>query len=395
MDGPGAGLPLIAMDVDAFLAAASVANEGLTDFGDADFREPLGVLIAAVKDEAELTPEGFYGWQQHVLKLLGNRLRIEALIAEHPEIADQPVARPLIIVSAQRTGSTKLQNVLACDPRWHTPLLWEAMFPAPLAGEQPGDPGARIAATRGWTEMFYAMAPEAMQLHAMAAEAVEEETFAVEMSFRWTVPAVLAMIPSYIRWVETRGCVPTYRDMKRILQVLQWQRGSVKPWLLKSPWHIGFLDDLLEVFPDATIVQCHRDPAESVPSNCALMYLGRRMGRPTLDKAEHGRDVLGMMEREMAAHLAHRDARGPGDWIVDVPYREIVSDAAGVVRRIYAARGEVLPGEVAEAIGAWEAENRQHKHGRFPYTLEEYGLTADAVDAGFRDYKTRFAACLA
>src|ERR1700749_4272021 len=129
--------PLIAMNVEAFLAAASAANDGLADFGDPAFLEPLGVLIDAVGKEAELTSEGLNGWQQRILQLLGNRLRIEDLIARHPEIADEPIERPLILVSAQRTGSTKLQNVLACDPRWHTPLLWEAMFPAPLPGERP------------------------------------------------------------------------------------------------------------------------------------------------------------------------------------------------------------------------------------------------------------------
>lgn len=382
---------LLDMNETAFLAAASAANDGLTDFGDESFREPLRVLIDAINTEAQLIPEGLFGWQQRTLQLLSHRLRMQELIRQHPEILDEPIARPLFIVSLQRTGTTKLQKVLACDERWNTPVLWEAMFPVPFPGETPGDPTPRIEAAKAWTDMLYQIAPQIRAAHPMFAEEVEEETYAVELSFRWTVAAISAKIPRYIDWVETHTAVPTYADLKRTLQVLQWQRGKRRPWLLKAPWHLGFLTALVEVFPDATVVQCHRDPYDSVPSNCALMYLGRSMGRPSLSKLEHGTDVLAMNGRQMATHFAQRDALGKNDPTIDVHYKEIVSDAVGVVKKIYAARGETLSSTAEQRIRNWEHDNAQHKFGKFEYSAEEYGITRENVAAAFAEYYQRAA----
>ena len=38
--------------------------------------------------------------------ILQNRLRIEALVTEHPEIERIPLQRPLVIAGLQRTGTT-------------------------------------------------------------------------------------------------------------------------------------------------------------------------------------------------------------------------------------------------------------------------------------------------
>lgn len=384
-------IELLEMNEAAFLAAASAAADGLTEYGDESFREPLRILIASIRDEAQLTPQGLFGWQQGVIRLLTHRLHMAALIGKHPEILDEPIERPLIMVSMQRTGSTKLQKVLGCDEYWNAPLFWETLFPFPFPGEEFGNPKPRIDAAYEWTKMFYSIMPEAMAGHAMFPEETDEETFAVEMSFRWTVASIHGMIPSYIHWVETHTAEPTYQDLKHILQVLQWQRGKRKPWLLKAPWHIGFLDSIMKVFPDASVVQCHRDPYESVPSNCALMYLGRHAGRPTLSKLEHGADVLAMMGREMNMHLEQRDALGSKDPTIDVTFRDIVGDVIAVVRKIYAARGQTLSAVAEQRMYDWERGHERHKHGVFEYTAEEYGITRDNVASAFANYIKRFA----
>ncbi|MET0987169.1 MAG: sulfotransferase [Steroidobacteraceae bacterium] len=381
---------LLDMNEASFLAAAIPASGGLTEYGDESFREPLRILIASIRDEARMNPQGLFGWQQRTLQLLTLRLQMQDLVRRHPEILHEPIERPLIMVSMQRTGSTKLQKMLGCDEYWNAPLFWEILFPVPFPGEKAGDPTPRIAAAKEWLKMFYAGMPEARSGHAMVAEETDEETFAVEMSFRWTVASIHGMIPSYIRWVEEHTAVPTYQDLKRVLQALQWQRGIRKPWLLKAPWHIGFLDSIMKVFPDATVVQCHRDPFESVPSNCALMYLGRRVGRPTLSKLEHGADVLAMMGRQMATHLQQRDALGDKDSTIDVHYKDIVGDAIGVARKIYAARGETLDADAEQSMRDWERDNAQYKHGKFEYTAEEYGITRESVAAAFAHYYKRF-----
>ena len=57
---------------------------------------------------------------------------------------------------------------------------------------------------------------------------------------------------------------PAYRYYYRCVQLI----GSNEPekrWLLKNPGHIENLDLLFAVYPDAKVIQTHRDPAKAVP----------------------------------------------------------------------------------------------------------------------------------
>jgi hypothetical protein len=382
--------PDVQLSEAALFAAASEAAGGLTDFGEESFRKPLGVLLGCLNGEAKLNQLGRFARFQRTTQLLTQRLLLTELVRRHPEIRDQNISRPLIITGLQRTGTTKLQRLLAADPRWHTPLLWEALSPAPLPNEPPGDPSMRIAVAKAFTDALYTMAPEAMAGHSMSAESPEEETFAVEMSFRWTVPATFAHVPSYIEWVEAHTAVPTYQYLKLILQALQWQRtGGDKPWNLKAPWHIGFLDAILEVFPDASIVQCHREPLEALASSCKLMYSGIRISSDCFGKHEHATYVLNMMSREMNRHLGQRDALAK-DPTLDVRFEDIRDDAVGVARKIYAERGWKLSADAETAMRQWDMQNPQHKHGKFPYSAEDFGLSRERVYTALAEYCRRF-----
>ena len=66
---------------------------------------------------------------------------------------------------------------------------------------------------------------------------------------------------------------PVYEAHKRFLQHLQHRHAGDR-WVLKTPAHMAWLDTLLAVYPDACLIQCHRDPAKIIPSlaNNLLQY---------------------------------------------------------------------------------------------------------------------------
>ena len=101
------GLPLVRLDPGTLVARAA-RTTGLTDFGDDAFREPLAVLLRAFEDEAALTPLGRFTARADVVRLLENRLRMRDTHVRHPDIATQPVRRPLFIVGLPRTGTSIL-----------------------------------------------------------------------------------------------------------------------------------------------------------------------------------------------------------------------------------------------------------------------------------------------
>ena len=85
-------------------------------------------------------------------------------------------------------------------------------------------------------------------------------------------------LPTYNRWLlDQADLAPAYRWHRQVLQHLQ-SRHPADQWLLKSPAHLWHLDALAGEYPDAVVVQTHRDPA-------AGGGVGERAGRPP---APHG-----------------------------------------------------------------------------------------------------------
>ena len=123
-------IPEVDLTATTLLAAAMDAT-GLSDFGDESFREPLDVLIKSLNEEANLNAGGRFGQYQRILNILINRLRVEGWIDKHPEILDEEISAPVVIIGLQRTGSTFFHRILAADKRFYAPLWYEVRNPAP------------------------------------------------------------------------------------------------------------------------------------------------------------------------------------------------------------------------------------------------------------------------
>lgn len=131
------------------LLTAATERSGLEDFGDPAFRERLDVLCTALRDEADLCDTGLAIAFEQLVGNLVNRLRLEALISDHPEIEDIEIQRPIIICGLPRTGTTHLHNLLAADPSMRYLPYWESLEPVPAPGEDTRSLGG-IDAAPAW-----------------------------------------------------------------------------------------------------------------------------------------------------------------------------------------------------------------------------------------------------
>jgi hypothetical protein len=131
----------------AELIATACAATGLVDFGDDGWYEPFRALVADLDANSRLTLLGRVMTRQDLLVTLEGRLRIEATYNAHPEIEEEEISAPLVIVGQGRSGTSVLQNMLAAHPDNRTPLHWEAMFPVRFG--RSGQPGCSGCGT-GW-----------------------------------------------------------------------------------------------------------------------------------------------------------------------------------------------------------------------------------------------------
>jgi Sulfotransferase family len=374
----------------AALINDTAALNGLT-YHNLSFAEPLEHFVDSVENEAHLSDAGIEGFRQDLTRLLTNRLGIDAAVAANPEILDEDVSDPLIITGLPRTGTTKLQKVLATGPTYQMLPLWQALFPAPIA--PPGtDPDPRITITDEQAAIMFDNFPDFMAAHPMRTHEPEEEVLLLQLSFRTPANSWFYRSPSYLEWVEKQDQTPAYDDLRRTLQFLQWQDGGRRdrPWVLKSPIHLGALDLVFATFPRATVVHCHRDLHDAVPSHIRLIeaILGSR-GAQSVDLAELGQFLAGYDAELWNRNLAQRHGRAKSQ-IVDVRYEDIRDDVASVVDLIHTRRGLTLDPDTRSLMLAWQDENPQHRFGKHVYSMQRYGLTAEQLDRQFARYNAQF-----
>jgi len=361
---------------------------GLEDFGGDGFREGLEVLCRALEQEAELHDTGREVAAQHLLRLLANRLRIEAWLAAHPEIEEQAVPEPIFVLGLPRTGTTALSALLARDPDTRSVRTWESSdpIPPPEAATQHDDP--RIARTEAGLAAMHEAFPEAKKMHDAEATGPTECQDLLGLEFKAQHFAGQYHVPSYESWLLGCDMVPAYRTHRRVLQLLQWHCPPTR-WHLKTPVHMLSLPELVTVYPDARFVMTHRDPARVLGSVCSLIQLMYRIASDWNDAKALGREQLELWAKAMERAMAFRDAQ-PAQRFVDLPFREQLADPVAAVERCYADLGLPMTPEARRRMDAWAAEHRRGRHGEHRYRLSDFGLEPDAVRARFAAYMERF-----
>lgn len=366
---------------------------GSDDFGTEPFMEPLRVLLDSLR-AAPLNGLGEMIWRGSLLKSLSQRARAEQWWSTHPEILDEPIEAPIVVVGMMRSGTTLLQRVLASDPRLACVYGWEMGEPAPRPGWEPTGIDPRIADAEAREEQMRTFAAELFAIHPTYVHEAEEEIVFLGDAFLSHIPEASCDVPQYRSWVDTQDFAPAYRWLRRMLQLVQWQkrrRGEpVRPFVLKTPSHLGYLDTLLAEFPDAHLVHTHRDPVEVIPSGASLNTTLWRTNCDDVDPHQVGAQWLERMGWSCDRAMAARRHIDPAQ-VTDVGFRDAVADPIGTAARVLAAVDLDATDESVVAMEAWLAQDR--KRETLPvhrYSAEDFGLSVEQINERFAVYRERF-----
>jgi hypothetical protein len=198
-------------------------------------------------------------------------------------------------------------------------------------------------------------------------------------------------IPSYANWLYEHLCQSDAYAYHRLqLQLLQSQRPG--QWILKAPFHQLGLEAILQQYPDAIIVQTHRDPMSFVGSGCSFSELLRKSGSDHIDRAVIGRDWMEMLSVYTQTFEEARARLEPGcpDQFIDVYHDDFVADPWPIIESIYGACNREFSGEGRAAMQSWLDKNPKGKHGKHEYRLEDYGISKGDIENLFGDYVTRY-----
>jgi hypothetical protein len=373
------------LSVDAVLTAA-VDQTGLDDFGPEDFRDRLALWLDEVDHDPDRTGLGRLILFNDCIRYAANRLRLHDLLERHPEIHDEEIVAPIIVVGLPRSGTTHLVNLLAADPRLRSLPLWESYEPVPVPGE-PDDARHRRCAD-AWAAMQQTV-PLLAAMHPMAPDHVHEE---LELQLPDFTSYELEWVARVPRWRDAylaTDQTPHYAYLKTVLKVLQWYRAGER-WVLKSPQHLEQLGPLLATFPDATVVVTHRDPVSVVQSAATMLAYGARMSYRTTQPEWYLAYWAERIEQLLSASVRDRPLV-PDDRSTDVLFHDFMADEVGTVERIYEVAGFPLVDEARAAVTGYLAGHERGKDGQVVYDVRtDFGADPAELRAPFGFYLDRF-----
>jgi hypothetical protein len=378
----------VPLERDALMGAAQEAT-GLEDWGeDTSFIEGLDVLLSDFRETAGLNDAGRAAQAQDVMRLLVNRLFMQKDLSEHPKILEEELLPPIVILGLPRTGTSKLQRTIAADPGMQRLEVWRLVSPARIPGVSADQPDPRIAIGEQFEAMLRQV-PEFMARHPMEAHEPDEDLWLMELTFAAGVASHRLHCPNHRAWIADRQ-PEVYAFARKALQYLQWQDGGARgrPWVLKSPMHIGNAATLAELYPGATLVQCHREPRKVMGSYCSLLEVARRMNCDDVDLAELGADFCAYWGEQTERNLDDREREGVE--ILDVGFERIRDDIDGVVAEVYERAGHELTPEAEAAFEDYNNRRPADHFGAHEYDPDRWGVTHELVASSFERYLSAF-----
>lgn len=357
----------------------------LSDFGpDNGWRRRLDLLTNALDREASLTPLGQTIAHGQLVSALANRLRATALWKRYPAILEQPLRAPIIIVGQMRSGSTRMQRLLACDPRLTFTRFYEGWNPLPSVALGGRFDDRRL---RGWMALRFAHAlnPQFKVVHPTRTNVADEEIGLHNVSVFGSAFEAQWRVPSFAADGEVSDTQEIYWEFKRLLQTILWLRREPagRPYVMKVPQFTQDLASVLSVFPDARLVCLQRNHADVIASSASLVHNQMALQSSHVDPHWIGREWLNKVA------LRHRRTQAvcAATYVpqADVSFSAMQEDWRPEIYKVYRMLGLPLLPHVKARMQRYldQAARARARLAKHSYTLADFGICHGDVQRAF------------
>jgi len=365
------------------LIRAARKSTGLHDLGKDFWDEPLERMLDSINHEARLNPVGRFITGKRLENLISIRLRAEHWFKKYPEILEQPLYPLYLIIGLQRTGTTKLQRLLAQDPETRSLRSWEAINPVPLNSHL-NETKLRIRQAKISEKSLKLLSPDFFAIHPVEHLEPEEDILLLDVSFLSTTTEATMHVPSYASWLEKTDQSPAYAYMVKLLKFLQYQRPA-RRWILKSPHHLEFLDLTDKYFGQVHYLWTHRDVEQCLPSFISMMTHSRSIFSDEVDPAEVKDHWLRKNGYMLLKALRYRQKDTREDRFKDIFYDDFIRDPMKTLREIYLKMGAISP-ELESRLQNLIRIDHKKKYGQHIYTMEGFGITRNGIEDRMQPY---------
>jgi hypothetical protein len=281
----------------------------------------LVAMLDSLNREAHLTPTGQFLCVQKIRNALRNRLKLKMIVNREPKFLEQEIVQPVFILGFPRSGTTFLHRTLVETGRFQSLTLYDCLHPTHSSSAKRTCERKPIALIFNFIlrllglrkvhreqDLFdtYAfllqfVAKRLRAIHDCRLDQPEEESIVLDMCFSSQLTEAMFHVPTYSHYIENQSPLHMYYFLKQILQVRQAFSSKGLPWILKSPNHLEWMNELVQVFPDARFLHPRRLLSTCLLSTISASCHARRMCSDHVDIREVGHHWL-----KKFRHLIHK-----------------------------------------------------------------------------------------
>jgi hypothetical protein len=261
----------------------------------------------------------------------------------------------------------------------------------PTPGEEPGPDGIDprwVRSNAHWQRMKANPIMAAMHEHSPDHACGENELQMPDFStYQWEW---MAEVPGWRDYYLSHDQTPHYAYGKRMLKAIAYQLPSDRRWILKGNQHSEQLPALTRVYPDATIVQTHRDPLAILQSVLTMRGLSVLANQKHPDIAAHVAYWVDRIERMLRAYIRDMDVVPQGQRI-DLMFQDVMADDVGSAQLVLEAAGLPSTPESMDDMRDYMDSHPRGRDGRVAYDLAgDFNLDIGALRERFRFYTEIF-----
>ena len=364
------------------LIDGAVAKTGFDQLGSPHFESFLEAWCADLSSgRLSDAGRGFLGGQ--AARNIETRLRVVETFRRHPEIDDVRLPTIVRIMGFPRSGTTFLHNLVSLHPSARALLRWELVhpLPPPEAATHGTDPridkaNSSLAGLRG---------TELERMHWVEATDPEECTwgfFDLSGLMGRGLTSVMQEWADAVIDPSTRHR-ETYEEYRRLVKLLLWRNRIPADGLLilKCPTDNDQIPTFLDVFPEAKLILCHRDPFRALTSGCRTqeVIISPHLASPNVINIGAGDGRLLQFYRHYADSMVAAAAALPHR-IACVRYSELMADPSQVVVAAFRELAiAVDPSQMEQVIAGFVADQQRGRRAAPPADYDAYGYTAPEI----------------
>ncbi len=308
-----------------------------------------------------------------------------------PALWQQQVHRPVFIVGHARSGTTLAHRLLAADGDTFSYFLyWEMYFPSLVQKKLIRGLGwlDERFLNKAWNRRLVAWDDKTFgpfrHMHDMSLWNSEEDQFVMRAAFlsqQWTmdIPMLHIIDIFHVDEMSARKRRKWLHHYKECVKRQLLLNGGDRVHLSKNPVMSGWVQALLETFPDARIVTMMRNPIECIPSVLQLVEVTWKARGWTRDDYADSQRRLTKISFESYVHPKSVLQRFPMTPSAVVDYRKLTSEPHATVVAIYTALGIPMSAEYNTYLEQQEGREKAHKTS-FRYSIDDFEVSLEDIE---------------